>query len=639
MFTDMVGFTALTQSDEAQSLAVLDRHNRLLRPIFPRFNGREVKAIGDSFLVEFESALDAINCALEIQRFLHDYNISSKEEWKITLRIGVHVGDVVRSDGDIIGDAVNIASRLQPLADPEGICVSDQVYGQVRNKIHQPLMKLEPRDLKGVKFSVDVYKVVMPWEESTPQWSPQLDPKRVAVLPLVSMSPDPNDEYFADGLTEELITKISLVKGLEVIARTSAMNYKKEKKNASQIGKELRVGTLLEGSVRKAGNRIRVSAQLINANTEGHLWAETYDRDLADVFEVQSGIAQNVAESLRVRLLPEVKQELQREPVRNIEAYGMYLRGLQHSDENSLEKERKALRYFENSIELDPSFYLAYLEAAKMYFRFGNMGYMEPTEARNKAEAMLAKGEAIEPDSVSVHKVKAFRCFANYDWLETDAQIRKAIELNPSDAEARRVHATVLQVMGKLDETLWEANKASELDPLWTHNWFRVSVLYYARRYDESISVALKHLDQEPEDFNSRSVLGYSYLMKSLAEEAIVEFQKNIELAREDPTNWSKGDLALAYARSGRKNEATKLLDELQMLSERRFVPPDVFAVVNWALGNTDLALRQFESAFNHRSLTWIQWLGVDPLFDHLRADPRFATFLSKVGFPVSRSR
>ena len=237
MFTDMVGFKALTQSDEAQSLAVLERHNKLLRPIFPRFRGREVKTIGDSFLVEFGSALDATNCAVEVQRFLHDYNISSRDEWKITLRIGVHLGDVVRSGGDILGDAVNIASRLQPLADPEGVCISEQVYDQVRNKLPQALVKLEPRDLKGIGFPVDVYKVVMPWERAAAGSRSEQDRNRVAVLPFANMSPDPDDEYFADGMTEELIDRLAQVKGLEVIARTSVMSFKGEKKKASDIAK------------------------------------------------------------------------------------------------------------------------------------------------------------------------------------------------------------------------------------------------------------------------------------------------------------------------------------------------------------------------------------------------------------------
>jgi class 3 adenylate cyclase len=164
MFTDMVGYTTLTQSNEPLALKVVERHNQLIRPILPRYRGREIKAMGDSLMVEFESALDATNCAIEIQHLLHDYNISARDEWRIILRIGVHLGDVVHSDGDVLGDAVNVASRIQPLADPEGVCVSQQVYDQVRNKLTNPFTRLERRDLKNIQYPVDIYKIVLPWE-------------------------------------------------------------------------------------------------------------------------------------------------------------------------------------------------------------------------------------------------------------------------------------------------------------------------------------------------------------------------------------------------------------------------------------------------------------------------------------------
>ena len=218
MFTDMVGYTALTQANESQALEVLERHNNLVRPFFGRFHGKEVKTIGDSFLVEFDSALDATRCAVEVQTFLHDYNLSSRNEWRITLRIGVHLGDVLHKGGDVFGDAVNIASRIEPLAPPEGVCISEQVYDQVRNKLPFGLVKLEPRRLKNVDLPIDVYAVVLPWEEEEGSSLGELPLDRIAVLPFTNMSPDPNDEYFADGMTEELIDRLAQVKRLKIIS-------------------------------------------------------------------------------------------------------------------------------------------------------------------------------------------------------------------------------------------------------------------------------------------------------------------------------------------------------------------------------------------------------------------------------------
>jgi adenylate cyclase len=268
MFTDMVEYTALAQSNEEQSLRVLERHNELVRPFFLKRRGREVKTIGDSFLVEFESALDAASCAIEIQEFLHDYNLSSTEEWKIKLRIGIHLGDVIHKGADVLGDAVNIASRIRPLADAEGICLTRQVHDLVQNKIRVPMQSLGIVPLKNVAQSIEVFKVVTPWDKDIPTQKEPGKVTRIAVLPFTNMSPNPSDEYFADGLTEELIDRLSQVKGLEVIARTSVMTYKNKDKKISEIGKELRVGSIIEGSVRKAGNKIRATVNLIDSTSE-----------------------------------------------------------------------------------------------------------------------------------------------------------------------------------------------------------------------------------------------------------------------------------------------------------------------------------------------------------------------------------
>jgi len=245
MFTDIVGFTTLTQADERLSLDLLEKHNKLLRPLFAKFGGREVKTIGDSFLVEFDSALDATNCAIELQTFLHDYNVSSRDQEKIKLRIGIHLGDVVHRNNDVFGDTVNIASRIEPLANPEGICISEQVYDQIHNKIKNVLSPLENPELKNVKFMIGVYEVVLPWEAAHSSLSKQkFDPRRIAVLPFSSLSPELQDEYFADGMTDEVISTISKIQGLEVISRTSVMQYKKIPKAIKDVSKELEVGTI-----------------------------------------------------------------------------------------------------------------------------------------------------------------------------------------------------------------------------------------------------------------------------------------------------------------------------------------------------------------------------------------------------------
>jgi adenylate cyclase len=302
MFTDMVGYTVLGQRNESLSLALVEEQRNLVRPILSQRGGREVKTMGDAFLVEFSNTLDAVRCAYDIQRAAREFNISRPPERTVHLRIGIHLGDVVESQGDILGDAVNVASRIESLAGDGGVRLTRQVYDQVQNKFELPLKSLGVTSLKNLNVPLEVFKMTMPWEEGGLS-STQVDRKRIAVLPLANISPDPTDAYFADGMTEELISTMSRISGLKVIARTSVAGYKGSPKKISEIGKELEVGTVLEGSVRKVGDRLRISVQLIDSQTSEHLWAENYDRQLKDVFAIQSDISKTVAEALTVQLL------------------------------------------------------------------------------------------------------------------------------------------------------------------------------------------------------------------------------------------------------------------------------------------------------------------------------------------------
>jgi len=298
MYTDIEGYTALTQRDESLALKLLDAHRDLIRPVFTKYSGREVKTMGDAFLLEFDSALQATECAAEVQKVLREYNETAPR--KVPLRIGIHAGDVIHREGDVYGDAVNIASRIVRLAAGGEICISAQVYDQVHNKVPYRLLKLSPHALKNVSFPTDVYKLELPGQVSKMNAFSKQDRTRVAILPLVNITNDPSDEYFADGMTEEMISTLSNVSGLTVISRTSAMQYKGAKKNLTDIGRELGAGTLLEGSVRKAGNRVRITVQLLDAREDRHLWAQSYDRELQDIFAVQSDVATKVADALKV---------------------------------------------------------------------------------------------------------------------------------------------------------------------------------------------------------------------------------------------------------------------------------------------------------------------------------------------------
>ena len=436
MFTDVVGYTRLSQADESLALELLEEHRSLLRPTFQAHGGVEVKTIGDAFLVEFKSALDAVLCAVETQQKMNKRNEGVLPTRKLELRIGIHVGDVVHEASDIYGDAVNIASRIEPLAEPGGVCISQQVFDHIGNKAKLRIERIGEVGLKNVELPLKVYKVNLPREgkaKSEGSDEEKSGPReRLAVLPFVNISPDPNDEYFADGLTEELIARLSEIKDLKVIARTSVMGYKRKEKKASEIARELGVGSLIEGSVRKSGNRIRVSVQLIEARTEEHLWSSNYNEELTDIFEIQSDVASRVAKALKAGFF----SRGQVKPTNNIESYALYLRGIQLSYEGGEDNLREAAALFERAISMDPTFALAYVGSADVWGGLANSGYEDFAIISEKAEPAARKALALDPGSAEAHAIMA-HIHTQLDRFNLGIiEAEKAIELNPNLSEA-----------------------------------------------------------------------------------------------------------------------------------------------------------------------------------------------------------
>jgi adenylate cyclase len=326
MFTDMVGFSTIAQRNENLALRLLEEYRTLLRPLIGAHGGRIVKTMGDGLLVEFPSAVESVICARKIQDALSQRNATAGPGEKISLRIGIHVGDILDQGDDIVGDAVNIASRLEPLAEPGGICVSEQVIDQIRNKVPIDCQELVAPSLKNIETPVHVYRVQMQEAGEVESTVPSIRPAyiRVAVLPFASLSSNPADEEFADGLTEELINHLAQSSALRVVARTSVMQYKRAMKGIREIGRELSVGSILEGSVRRSANTLRVTVQLVDSGTEENLWAQRFDRELTDSFAIQDEIAQGVSTVLQGKLVTQVPPALRYlrpgpTPVRRVE--------------------------------------------------------------------------------------------------------------------------------------------------------------------------------------------------------------------------------------------------------------------------------------------------------------------------------
>ena len=364
MFTDLVGYSAITSADEGAALKLLEEHRAVLQRAFRRHGGVVVKTMGDGLLVEFASAVEAVNAAAEGQEELHRLN--EGREQKAQVRMGIHVGDVIHSGGDILGDAVNVAARLEPLAEPGGVCITKQVVDQIERKVKYRLVKIGVRELKNIRYPVELYKVEVASGVSQTE-SSALDPRRIAILPLTNLSADPNDKYFADGMTEELISTVSRIAELSVISRTSVMRYRDTTAPIREIGRELSAGTVLEGSIRKAGNKVRITTQLIDSQNDRHLWAQSYDRELTDIFAVQGDIAEKVAEALRVKLVPVEKAAVEKKPTASAEAFTLYLKGRYSWNERTEEGVEKAARYFKDALAKDPKFALGHTGLSDCY--------------------------------------------------------------------------------------------------------------------------------------------------------------------------------------------------------------------------------------------------------------------------------
>jgi len=635
MYTDMVGYTALGQRNEDLSLALLDEQRKLIRPILGRHNGREVKTIGDAFMVEFPSALDAVRCAYDIQRATREFNFTLSEERRLHLRVGIHLGDVVESEGDISGDAVNVASRIEPLAEDGGVCLTRQVYDQVQNKFELPLASLETKPLRGVGVLIEVFKMTMPWHGEKAIHSEKLDTNRIAVLPFANISPSVEDEYFADGMTDELISVISKIGGARVIARTSALKYKGSLKGIAEIAKELNVGTVLEGTVRKYQDRVRISVQLVDARTEEHLWAKRFDRELGDVFRIQGAIAAQVARELKLKLARDAA-ELAAPPTRDVEAHTLYLKARYHWNKRSEEGIKTAIRYLEEAISKDPGYALARVGLADCYHISALFGYTSPRDVYPKIRELVASALRVEDDSAEAHaSMGEMLMHYSYDWAGATRELERSIQINPNYAIAHLWKSTCSQITGQFEKAEAEARRGVELDPFAVVAMNEVAKnFYYARKYDEALKKYVHSIEIEPDSAYLHKGLAEVYVQRSLFDDAVREIELALTISGRSALFLDSA--AAVYALSQEDRKSRGILAEAEKLSENRFVPSYGRAAAHAALGDKEKAVQMLRKASDEHG--WLIWLGVDPIFDSLRNEEAFLAVLRKMNLEVDRA-
>jgi len=457
--------------------------------------------------------------------------------------------------------------------------------------------------------------------------------RSLAVLPLENLSHDPQQEYFAEGLTEALITTLAKIGELRVVSRTSAMHYRGVHKPLHEIARELEVDAIVEGTVLRAGHRVRITAQLIDASKETHLWAESYERDLRNVLALQAEVAQAIAREVRVKLTPQEQAHFaQAHPV-DPQAYEAYLQGRYYWNRRSGEEIPRAIQYFQQAIAKDPTYAAAYSGLADCLCGLGVWAFASPQEGCGKGKRLALQAVELDRSLAEAHASLAWpTMWYDYDFLAAEREFERSLDLNPRYANAHHWFGLYLGLMGRYEEGYTELKRAIRLDPHSSFTYSTFGILhFFSRRYDQAIEQLEKALDLDPSLAQAHCVLGFAYLYKSMHEPAITAVRKSVQLAH--GALFFVARLGEAYAAAGYRDEAQKILKQLQELSKQRYVTPYLVSATYAALGNKDEALRWLETGYRERAALMV-CLKTEPRFDDLRSDPRFQDLMQRMNFP-----
>ena len=648
MFTDIAGFTALSAKDEKSAFELIEKQRELLKPIVNRHAGQWLREIGDGLLLSFSSSTEAVKCAIEIQK-------ASKDVENLNIRIGIHQGDIIQKDGDLFGDDVNIASRIESFAAVGGVAISDKVNRDISSNSEITTKYVGEPKLKGVKQEVKVYCIIshgLPetklsevsakLEKTSTPWIRYAVPSllilavgsyfltgtekaisSIAVLPLANMSGDPEQDYFAIGMTEELITELSKISALKVTSRQSVMRFKGSELSMSEIASQLGVDAILEGSVFRVGDSVRITTQLIHGATDEHLWADRFDRELKNILIMHSEVARAVAKEIKITVTPQEETLLANARQVNPETYEAYLKGMFYLDKSDPAEFNKGLMYLNEAIEKNPGDPLAYTGLAQGYINIGH-GPAPPPGVWLKAEAATLTALKLDSNLAEAHAALArVKLYYERDWPGAEREFKRTIELDQSLAKNRYHYAWFLYLTGRMEKALIEHTLAKELDPLNPLYTAWLGGLYLRDgQYERAMEEARKSLELNPYFGIGLLVLGNAYLEMGIYEEAIATHEKMVSVA----PFW-KFALGVTYARTGDISGAKKILAELK---EAEATPWGAYILIslNAALGNLDEAFKWLDYEQPH---AFIPWVAVGPEFEPLRGDPRFKEFLQRM--------
>jgi adenylate cyclase len=666
MFTDIVGYTAMMQQNEEKAVAVIKHYNSALEKWVTNFNGQVLNYYGDGSLCIFSSATDAVNCSLAVQKDL-------KSEPVVPLRIGLHIGEVFFEDAKALGDGVNVASRVQSLGQENTILISQEVHDKIKNNASIATVSLGHFDFKNVGRSMEVFALTneglfVPQRKKmegklkkkniqkrnlittlsfiliiatafiiyknffVKKDKVSVTEKSIAVLPLENLSGNPEQEYFVSGMHETLITELSKISALKVISRTSSIQYKNVKKPLRQIAKELGVKALIEGSVIREGNMVRITVQLIDGTTDEHIWSEDFDRELQNILSLYSEVAQKIANEVKIKLTPQDQVRLVSSQEVNPRAYELYLIGRHHWNQRTIQGYKQAIESYNKALELDSNYAPAYAALADGYILLGEQGGISQQEAGELADNAIKKALALNSKLAEAYSSKGvWKLSYEWNWSESEKAFKQAIELNPGYAVTYQSYGRILGFAGRFDEAIKQLEKAKELDPLSPIIVAYIGQVYiFAKEYekaDDHLQQALKVHPNHPLILHN---IGELYIAQGRYAEAIAPLKQSAEMS---VSGHYKAMLAYAYAMANRRAEAMSILNELLTRSDSGIISGFNLAAVYLALGEKEKSLSQLEKGFEQRDV-WMKELKAWPWFDRLRDEQRYKDLMKRMNFP-----
>jgi adenylate cyclase len=565
----MVGYSHLMEESETQALQLLGEYRQIAGKTIQDHSGEIIDTVGDGFFAAFSSAVQAVRSASAFQKELAARNRRDEGGQPLLARIGIHLGDLLQEGQHLFGSGVNVASRIEPLVPPGGVYISGEVYQQVRNQKGLSFRDLGERQLRNIKEPIRIYDLV-PSEAAGEPKSPETRTgvRSIAVLPFHNMSSDPENEYFSDGMTEEIITRLSKIRELKVASRSTVLRYKGTGIDPREVGRELGVGSVLEGSVRKLGKRLRITGQLINAVDGFHLWSEVYDRNLDDLFEIQDEVSEKIAEALRVNLSEAERVQLSAIPTQSIEAYDYYSRGRHLFYQYTRGGNRAAIEMYLKALELDPNYALAYAGLSLCYAQFINRGWDEKAMWLGKAEEAALKALGIDQRLPAAHFALGFVYEMREDWDREEGAMRRVLLLDPNHAHAHDSLGDVYYHRDQLEEAIAEYQTALRLDPFHPKALIQLAATYEkAGRYRAAIAQLQRTSELLPDFDWTWIYLGDLHHSRGNYEQGLQAYQR--ALAIDSSSVDAKVGLGLTYAGMKRFEEGEQIANELLTLSSK----------------------------------------------------------------------